>query len=286
MVFIKGMVFVFFNLNSFMKYCIALSFILISFCQNVYAQDSVYTTSLKVDGPIIVAGLGLTYYGVTLINNKDDLTLAELATKTKDKIPFFDRGNAGHYDLDADKLSYIPFQASFAMPVIMMLVNKNERQKAGQVLVLYIETMAVTGTMFTLTDGLLNRSRPYVYGTIAPLDKRLDKNAQRSFYAGHTAATAAATFFAAKVFQDFNPDSKAKTYVWIAAAVVPAFVGYLRYKAGMHFLSDNLLGYALGAGAGILVPQLHKNKKFQNISFAPQIGDGYKGLSVYYKFKD
>ena len=102
--------------------------------------------------------------------------------------------------------------------------------------------MAITGAMFTLTDGILNRSRPYVYGTIAPLEKRLGKTGQRSFYAGHTAATAAATFFAAKVFQDFNPDSTAKPYVWVASAAIPAFVGYLRYKSGLHFMSDNLLG--------------------------------------------
>jgi membrane-associated PAP2 superfamily phosphatase len=170
------------------------------------------------------------------------------------------------------------------MPVLMALINKNERHKIGQVLVLYTETMAITGALFTMTTGNIYRSRPYVYNTTLSESMRKDKNAQRAFFAGHTAATAAATFFTAKVFQDFNPDSKAVPYVWVAAASVPALVGYLRYKAGMHFLSDNLLGYAIGAGAGILVPQLHKSKKLQNVSFSPTFGNGSRGLAMTYRF--
>lgn len=104
------------------------------------------------------------------------------------------------------------------------------------------------------------------------------------FFAGHTAATAAATFFMAKVFADFNPGSKAKPYVWAFAAAVPGVVGYLRYKAGMHFLSDNILGYLIGAGAGILVPQFHKVKAMRNVSFAPAVGTGSNGLAVTYRF--
>ena len=78
--------------------------------------------------------------------------------------------------------------------------------------------------------------------------------------------------------------SKARYWIWGLAAALPASVGYLRYKAGMHFLSDNLLGYALGAGAGILIPQWHKTKKLQNMSFVPQFGNGYKGIAYTYTF--
>jgi membrane-associated phospholipid phosphatase len=247
-------------------------------------SNSPYKTSFKVDGPIILAGIGLTALGTNLISKKKPLTDAQLAAKSRDDIPFFDRGNAGYYSEKADDDSYIPFQYSFALPVAFMLLNKNERQKPVQVLALYIETMAVTGTLFTMATGTVYRSRPYVYGTKASVEKRKENDSQRSFYAGHTAATAAATFYTAKVFQDFNPDSKAKVWVWTLAATVPAVVGYLRYKAGMHFLSDNILGYALGAGAGILIPEWHKVKKLKNMSFVPEIGNGYKGIAYVYKF--
>jgi len=243
-----------------------------------------YKTSFKRDGPVIAVAVGLTYLGNTLIKNKDPLTLAELATKTRDKIPSFDRGNAGFYDEDIDRASYIPFLGSFAVPLVMLL-NKNEGRNASHILVMYLESLSITSALFTMAAGTLDRPRPLVYGTIASTDERRNKNNQRSFYAGHTAATASATFFAAKVFHDLNPDSKAKPYIWAAAAAVPALVGYMRYESGFHFLSDNLLGYILGAASGILIPEWHKSKGHKNLSFTPQIGKDYKGLAFVYNIK-
>ena len=79
--------------------------------------------------------MGLAYCGNTIIKNKKPLTQAELATKTEDKIPFFDRGNAGYYSDNINKASYIPMLASFPLPLIMMVANKNERRNASQILV-------------------------------------------------------------------------------------------------------------------------------------------------------
>lgn len=247
--------------------------------------EPVYSTSFKVDAPLIVAGVGLTYLGVTLIDKKESLSAAEVAAKSKDDVPFFDRSSAGWYSKKIDRASYVPFQFSFAAPVLLMLINKNERKNAVNVLVMYTETMGIAGTLFTMAAGLVHRSRPLVYGTEASMDLRMSAKSQRSFFAGHTASSAAATFYAAKVFSDLNPDSKARVYVWAIAAAIPATVGYMRYKAGMHFLSDNLLGYAIGAATGILVPQLHKNKKLNNtITLTPQAGNNYKGVTLSYHF--
>jgi membrane-associated phospholipid phosphatase len=253
----------------------------------VFAQEqsSPYKTSLKTDAPIVAGLVGLNVLGLSIIKNKNELTLAQLNALNKEDVFFMDRGTAGNFSDKADKDSYIPFYASFAAAPIMAFLNKNQRSHTGQVMVLFVETMAVTGAAFTLTAGLVDRSRPLVYNTSLPVEDRIDKDAQRSFFAGHTAATAAASFFVAKVFQDFNPDSRAKPYVWAAAAAVPATVGYLRLKAGKHFLSDNLLGYAIGAGAGILVPQLHKKNNKTNVSLTPAMGFNYQGLSLKYQFK-
>lgn len=240
-----------------------------------------YKTSFKKDAPIIVTGLSLTYLGNTLIKNEKPLTVAELGNKTKDKVPFFDRGNAGFYSDKINKDSYIPFLGSFALPIIMIL-NKNESRNASYILVMYVESLSITSALFTMAAGTIHRPRPLVYGTIAPTDQRINKNNQRSFFAGHTASTASATFFAAKVFQDLYPDSKAKVFVWTIAAAVPAVVGYMRYKSGFHFLSDNLLGYVVGAASGILIPEWHKSKSYKNMSFIPQIGKDFKGFSMLY----
>src|SRR4051812_15525855 len=78
-----------------------------------YAADvkrpSPYTVHWKRDIPINIGLIGLNVLGVKLVNDKKDLTPAELATRTRDKVPFFDRGNVGYFDESIDKASYYPF---------------------------------------------------------------------------------------------------------------------------------------------------------------------------------
>lgn len=246
--------------------------------------SSPYHTSFVKDGLVITAAAGITALGYVLIKNKDDLTMEQLAGKTRDKLPFFDRGNAGYYSDRANKDSYILFDASYAIPVVAALFNKNEKSKFGQVMVMYLETIGITGSMYTITAGLVYRSRPFVYGTNAPLEKRLDKGGQRSFYGGHVATTAAATFFTAKVFQDFNPGSKLTPYLYTSAGALTVLMGYLRYKAGYHFLSDCVLSGIIGSATGILIPEFHKNKHLRNVSLSPYFNGPSRGFAFHYKF--
>ncbi|WP_299822634.1 phosphatase PAP2 family protein [uncultured Pontibacter sp.] len=217
------------------------------------------------------------------MQDKNGLSEEQVNALRKSDVNGFDRFSAGWDSESAKKTSDIPFYGSFALPFAMML-NDNIGAKAGQVLVLYVETMAVTGALFTMTNGNAPRTRPMVYSNDVELQEKTRANARNSFYAGHTAAAASASFFAAKIFHDFNPDSRARPYVWAAAAAVPATVGYLRLRAGKHFLSDNLLGYTMGAAAGILVPQLHKKTNKSNLSLMPITAPDYRGALLSYTF--
>ncbi len=248
-------------------------------------MESPYKTSFAKDGITIAAAVGVTLVGYSLIKKKDNLTMAQLATKTKSSLPFFDRFVAGNYSDRANKDSYILFDGSYAIPVAAALLNGKERSKFGQVMVMYLETVGITGAMYTLTAGLVYRSRPFVYGDKAPLEKRLDKGGQRSFYGGHVATTAATTFFTAKVFQDFNPGSKLTPYLYTGAGVLTALMSYERMRAGYHFFSDCVLSSFIGAATGILIPQFHKRKELKNVSITPYYFDNAKGLSFVYKFR-
>lgn len=246
--------------------------------------SSPYHTNVVKDGITIAATVGATLAGYTLIKNKHDLTMAELASKTKSSLPFFDRFVAGNYSAQANKDSYILFDGSYVIPVAAALINGKERSKFGQVMVMYLETMGITGAMYTLTAGLVYKSRPFVYGDKAPLEKRLDKGGQRSFYGGHVATTAAATFFTAKVFRDFNPGSRLTPYLYTGAGALTALMAYERMRAGYHFFSDCVLAGIIGAATGIVVPQLHNKKDFKNISLTPFYQNNAKGFSLVYKF--
>ncbi|WP_029033247.1 phosphatase PAP2 family protein [Salinimicrobium terrae] len=251
-------------------------------------SSSPYEISWAVDGPYLGLSLGLNALGFKFIQDKEGLTVAEMNNLSKDDVPKIDRFLAGNYSPEASTLSDYPFYGSFAVPVVMMLADKNMRSNAGQISILFVESMATTGAMYTITAGLIDRPRPLVYNTSVPEGERTESGAQRSFFAGHTAATASATFFAAKIYNDFYPDSAAKPYVWTAAAIVPGWVAYLRSKAGKHFLTDNIVGYAIGAASGILIPEFHK-KKESNLVIAPTMGldvqgNEYQGLSLQYSF--
>jgi hypothetical protein len=240
---------------------------------------SPYRTRFAVDAPVTaVFGIGAAT-GLYLIQQKNGLSEAELAALDKNDIPKFDRWAAGNYSDNAQLASDILCYPTLVIAPGLLAFNDNVRGRYGQVLGLYVQALAFSDAAFTLSAGNVYRYRPFVYGTEGPANKRGSKIATNSFFAGHTAHTATATFFAAKVFSDFNPDSPARPYVWTAAAIVPAAVAYNRIQAGKHFLSDNLLGYTVGAASGILVPQLHKTAGRNGLSIVPVQGVNVNGFS-------
>src|SRR4051812_30320935 len=50
-------------------------------------SEPAYTTSFKKDGPVIIAGVGLSYLGLKLIQNKKALTEAEVLSKSENDVP-------------------------------------------------------------------------------------------------------------------------------------------------------------------------------------------------------
>lgn len=254
-----------------------------------YSQDSPYKTNTWKDGAYIAGTVGLNVLGFTFIQNKESLTESEVDALDKNDIARINRWAAGYNSEKADAVSYIPFYAALGMPLVL-LPGEAERNNFGQISVLFVETMATTGVFYTMTAGLIDKSRPLVYNEDLPYDERAEGGAQRSFIAGHTAVASAGSFFAAKIFNDFHPDSKAVPFVWGGAAGFSALMGYLRTKAGKHFLTDNLAGMIVGAASGILIPELHKKGK-ENLDLYPTAsfnvngtGINTKGLAVSYKF--
>ncbi|RSK37132.1 phosphatase PAP2 family protein [Hymenobacter metallilatus] len=240
-------------------------------------SPSPYHTRFAVDAPVSV-GLGaLSITGLLLVQQKDGLTDAQLATLNKNDIPKFDRFSAGYYSDKAQTAGDLIVYPSLVLAPALLALDSEVRGRYGQVLGLYLQTMLAADASFTMSVGSITRYRPFLYGTQGGGDRN-SKIATNSFFAGHTAHTAASAFFAAKVYHDFNPGTTLEPLVWTAAALVPAAEGYTRLKAGKHFLSDNLVGYVVGATAGIMVPQLHK-KKGRTLSIVPLQGINMNGYS-------
>ena len=267
---------------------IALIVIVLIYSTSIAQQDnSPYEWKWVRDGVWTGAAFGTSAYGLHLIKNKDDISIAQVNALNKDYINVIDRWVAGNSSENANSISNIPFAASFILP-FGLLLNDDINDHTGQFLGMYLQSLSTTSALYTVTAGLVNRTRPYVYDETVDMGRRTSKNGQRAFYSGHVAASATATFFAAKVYCDYNPDVTGKGYIWAAAATVPAVVGYFRLQAGQHFLTDVLLGYGLGAATGILIPEMHKteNTSFEVTPIGGRNfrGEDYTGLALRYNF--
>jgi len=239
---------------------------------------SPYHTRFAVDAPVIAGELAVSGFGLYRSMQRTGLNANELAALRKEDVPKFDRFSAGYYSAPAQTASDLLCYPTLAIAPGLLALNPAIRSHYGQVAVLYVQTVLAADALFTTSIGNIPRYRPFLYGTEGG-DQRTSRIETNSFFAGHTAHTAAATFFAAKVFHDFNPGSPAQPYVWGAAAAVPAAVAYCRIRAGKHFLSDNIVGYAVGATMGVVVPQLHKMAGRRGISMSPLQGVNVNGYS-------
>lgn len=154
----------------------------------------------------------------------------------------------------SDRMLY----SSFALPLTMLVAGEASRQDFGRVGLLSLQTILLNSGVTNLTKVLVKRPRPYLYRSEVSLELRERVSSRYSFFSGHTSQMAAMSFLSAGFYADYYPESKARPVVWTVAAAVPAFMGWQRIRAGKHYFTDVLTGYAVGAVIGLAVPALHQ----------------------------
>ncbi len=219
--------------------------------------QSPYKLQFGKECVFVGTGLATGLLGVQLRTNVPVYTAGDIAGLDKETINSFDRRAVNYYSNSAHQASNFFWYSSFAAP-LFFLPGKATRSNFGIIAVLWSETVMINSGLTLMTKYASRRTRPFVYNPDAPLDPKLDVNAKGSFFSGHASMSAANTFFAAKVFSDYYPDSKWKPVVWGLAATIPAVTGYLRVRGGRHYPTDVLTGYVVGALVGWGVPQLHR----------------------------
>ncbi len=185
----------------------------------------------------------------------------ELNLLNRNDVFAIDRKATNWFSQKANRASDLVFYSATALP-LLLLADPQIRKEGWVVSVLYLETLSLNAGITDLTKNLAKRPRPFTYNPDAPLPLKLRKDARKSFFSGHTSSTAASCFFAAKVWSDFHPDNQWKPLIWTVAAGIPACTGFLRIRAGRHFFTDVMVGYAVGATIGCLVPYLHRRSGF------------------------
>ena len=225
--------------------------------QTSQGPRSPYEIDWKKETPVLATGLGLSALGYVLIEDLEPRQASSLVGLSNDHLIGIDRKSTQYFSEKADQASDYLAGGSVLLPLTLM-ADRDIRRDANKIAVLLSESASLTNGLTQITKRVVLRDRPYVFNQDAPLELRLSTKSKLSFFSGHTAMTASFTFFTAQVWSDYHPESRWKPAVWAAAAAVPAVTGYLRIRAGRHYFTDVVSGYAIGALVGVLVPRLHK----------------------------
>lgn len=247
-----------------------------------------YHLKPAVDIPIIAVGSLWSGYAFTKIYGKERISDAAVMSLDKKNLNSLDRWAAGNSNPTLAKNSDYLFYGSMPLPVFLM-IDRKIRKDALVVGALYWESFAITGMLYTGATYFFDRYRPETYNTGISMIDRGNGNNKNSFFAGHVAVVANATFFMAKIYSDYHPESNWKWAFWGGAAAATGTMVYFRHASGKHFPTDLLLGTAVGTLSGILVPHFHKNADMKkqawrvSPSFDPYSGG--TGLSFTYTIK-
>ena len=236
------------------------------FAQSPYFIPKKRGTFSLVSSAVLLGGSSYLYLNI------DPLSEAKINSLNASNINSFDRFATENNSTNARTTSDILLATSF-VPAIPLLFNQRIRDDYLTLGLLYSEAAMLTVGTTLLSKSVILRPRPFVYNSSIPLSGKTVAGARTSFFSGHTSITAMNSFFVARVYSDYFPDSKWKPYVWTAAILLPAGVGYARVEGGEHFPTDVIMGYLVGGAIGYFVPAFHKKKEGeQRVSFLPKGG--------------
>lgn len=176
-------------------------------------------------------------------------------------IPGFDRWVIGNYSPVLSEMSSVVAAGILAVPVGVNVWDglRGESAWAGLMVdaIILQEALMLSGSLSSFAKSFRLHSTPISYDPAVPEEeKRIPQNAS-SFFSNHTASAFATAVFSAYTFQARHPDSRLVPWVWGGTMAMAAGVGSMRILSGKHFPSDVLVGAAVGAACGYLLPKLH-----------------------------
>jgi membrane-associated phospholipid phosphatase len=209
------------------------------------------------DAAVITASVGLL--AVEKIRNReigpcswcdqegDRITLNGVDRAVRDTLRWDNRELAGD-------LSDILLSGSFLVPATFLAFSDAPHAWADAGLVL--EATATTVVVTHLTKKMVRRPRPYALrGDPPPGVDLASAYSRQSFFSGHSSITFALAVASGTIASRRERGNAG--FVLGSGLALAATTGYLRIAAERHYLTDVLVGAAVGSVAGYLVPRLH-----------------------------
>jgi membrane-associated phospholipid phosphatase len=176
----------------------------------------------------------------------------------------FDRWVIGNHSETAGAISDVAFFSSLALPYAFTALDAGISQPPDGITgylkdnLVLLETMLFTLATVNATQFVFARPRPLVYDAEHfTEEERYQDTHMLSFPGGHTAAGFAMATTYGWIYMRRHPESPWIVPIWLGGYSLATINGYARVAAGEHFLSDVLVGAAMGTGIGLAVPFLH-----------------------------
>jgi membrane-associated phospholipid phosphatase len=139
----------------------------------------------------------------------------------------------------------------------------HDRPSVGyEMMLIDLEALAVTGSLQALVSTAVSRWRPYRDSCVGPKEDQpydCQSNSQyTSFWSGHTsgAFTVAGLMCMHHAHLPLYGGGMREVLTCAGSFAAAATVGYLRMAADQHFLTDVLVGAAIGTMSGLGIPWL------------------------------
>lgn len=247
------------------------------------ATFSPYQLSWKTDGVIAGTGISLRLLGEFLPQKELLLDEEETNTFTSEDVVWFDRAAIDKFKPELINLSTSMNYYAFIAPLPLFL-SRNVRNDFLTITTMFIETRLFAEAAPMITKKLFPRYRPYVFSQEFDFETKEGFNDSRSFFSNQSAYVFSSAVFTAKVFNDFYPESKARYWVWGSALTTATAISVFRHEIGIHYLSDLVVGAAIGSALGYFIPYFHlkEKNKSRSLSLSPSLGTDYVGININY----
>jgi membrane-associated phospholipid phosphatase len=178
------------------------------------------------------------------------------AQEPLDEINVLDRAVVRPFSTGLDAIGTCAAYATLVLPAIAVLgLDTHDRFLVYPIM--YGEAFLLTYGMKDLLKALVSRHRPYSYAGAVPPEESDDY--YNSFPSGHTAFSFLGATFLTCTFARDHPESRWRTPLAISSYALAAGVAVTRVLSGSHFITDVMVGAAIGTLFGWAVPALHRH---------------------------
>ncbi|MFN3951987.1 MAG: phosphatase PAP2 family protein [Thermaurantimonas sp.] len=229
-------------------------------------------------GNVALAGSNSVLRGSLQVPEPEQILLLD-----KDRLFFIDRVTYQPFNHSVERASHYMMLSAISLPLLLAPLC----QSGGELFtlgVIGLETYMTTYLTIQTLKLLTRRPRPVMYSNDYNISEYKGIQSLNSFPSGHAAMAFSAAGFIHACYLAFLPKGILYSVLKYTTYAAALSAGFLRYRSGVHHLTDVIVGSAIGYALGYVIPQLHaKNTNNQRLSISLDPFH-YGRLSVQVKF--